>query len=134
MGTDVHARPFAASMRRWLWVIVAATILAGVIGYVMSSLVVLTVQRIRKGSFAVAAPWSGRVWFAVTGIFNGLSALTLFAAVRHGPITLVAPLVAVYPLVTVLLSAIVLRQVRITARIVAGTALTVAGVALVLIG
>ena len=37
MGTDVHARPFAASMRRWLWVIVAATILAGVIGYVMSS-------------------------------------------------------------------------------------------------
>ena len=44
--------------------------------------------------------------------FNGLSALTLFAAVRHGPITLVAPLVAVYPLVTVLLSAIILRQCR----------------------
>ncbi len=107
---------------------------ACLIGYVMSSLVVLTVQRIRKGSFVVAAPWSGRLWFAVTGIFNGLSALTLFAAVRHGPITLVAPLVAVYPLVTVLLSAIMLHQVRITARIVAGTALTVAGVALVLIG
>ena len=62
----------------------------------------------------------------MTGIFNGMSALTLFAAVRHGPITLVAPLVAIYPLVTVLLSAIMLRQVRITARIVAGTALTVA--------
>jgi drug/metabolite transporter (DMT)-like permease len=42
--------------------------------------------------------------------------------------------VAVYPLVTVLLSAIWLHQVRITARIVAGTALTVAGVALVLAG
>ncbi len=107
---------------------------ACLIGYVMSSLVVLTVQRVRQGSFVVAAPWSGRLWFAVTGILNGLSALTLFAAVRHGPITLVAPLVAVYPLVTVLLSAIMLRQVLITARIVAGTALTVAGVALVLIG
>ena len=67
----------------------------------MSSLVVLTVQRIRKGSFVAEAPWSGRFWFAVTGISNGLSALTLFAAVRNGPITLVAPLVAIYPLVTV---------------------------------
>lgn len=107
---------------------------ACLIGYVMSSLVVLTVQRIRKGSFAVNAPWPGRFWFAVTGICNGLSALTLFAAVRHGPITLVAPVVAIYPLVTMLLSAMVLRHVRITPRIVAGTVLTVAGVALVLAG
>ena len=107
---------------------------ACLIGYVMSSLVVLVVQRVRTGSFVAEAPRSGRLWFAVTGVFNGMSALTLFAAVRHGPITLVAPLVAIYPLVTVLLSAIMLHQVRITARIVAGTALTVAGVALVLAG
>jgi uncharacterized membrane protein len=56
-----------------------------------------------------------------------LSALSLFAAVRHGPITLVAPLAAIYPLVTLLLSAIALRHVRITARIVAGAVLTVLG-------
>ena len=107
---------------------------ACLIGYIMSSLVVLSVQRIRKGSFIAEAPWSGRLWFAVTGISNGLSALTLFAAVRSGPITLVAPLVAIYPLVTVVLSAIMLKHIRITARIVAGNMLTVAGVALVLIG
>jgi drug/metabolite transporter (DMT)-like permease len=107
---------------------------ACLIGYVMSSLVVLIVQRVRKGSFVAEAPWSGRFWFAVTGICNGLSALTLFAAVRNGPITLVAPVVAIYPLVTMLLSAMLLRHVPITPRIVAGTALTVAGVALVLIG
>ena len=57
----------------------------------------------------------------MTGICNGLSALTLFAAVRNGPITLVAPLLAVYPLVTVILSAIILKPYRITLRIVAGT-------------
>jgi uncharacterized membrane protein len=107
---------------------------ACLIGYVMSSLVVLTVQRIRKGSFVEKAAWSGRFWFAVTGISNGLSALTLFAAVRNGPITLVAPLVAIYPLVTVVLSAIMLKHIDITPRIVAGTALTVAGVMLVLAG
>jgi drug/metabolite transporter (DMT)-like permease len=107
---------------------------ACLIGYVMSSLVVLIVQRVRKGTVAVQAPWPGRFWFAVTGVCNGLSLLTLFAALRHGPITLVAPVAAIYPLVTVLLSAIVLHHVRITPRIVAGTALTVAGVALVLVG
>jgi drug/metabolite transporter (DMT)-like permease len=105
---------------------------ACLIGYIVSSLVVLTVQRVRTGSFIAAAPWPGRFWFAVTGISNGLSALTLFAAVRHGPITLVAPLVAIYPLVTVVLSSIMLEHVRITPRIVAGTVLSVAGVALVL--
>ena len=107
---------------------------ACLIGYVMSSLVVLIVQRVRKGTFVVEAPWPGRFWFAVTGICNGLSALTLFAAVRNGPITLVAPVVAIYPLVTMLLSAMLLHHVRITPRIVAGTVLTVAGVALVLVG
>ena len=107
---------------------------ACLIGYIMSSLVVLTVQRVRTGSFIAAAPWPGRFWFAVTGVSNGLSTLTLFAAVRHGPITLVAPLVAIYPLVTVVLSSIMLKHVQITPRIVAGTVLSVAGVSLVLIG
>ena len=107
---------------------------ACLVGYIMSSLVVLSVQRIRKGRFVADAPASGRFWFAVTGISNGLSALTLFAAVRNGPITLVAPLIAVYPLVTVILSALLLKHVAITLRIIAGTVLTVAGVMLVLIG
>jgi drug/metabolite transporter (DMT)-like permease len=107
---------------------------ACLIGYIMSSLVVLIVQRIRNGHFVPDGPRSGRFWFAVTGISNGFSALTLFAALRNGPVTLVAPLVAIYPLVTVILSAIMLKHIAITRRIVAGTVLTVAGVALVLIG
>jgi drug/metabolite transporter (DMT)-like permease len=104
------------------------------IGYVMSSLVVLIVQRVRAGTFVAKAPASGISWFAVTGIFNGLATLTMFSAVRHGPITLVAPIVAVFPIVTLVLSAIVLKHLVITARIVGGTVLTVAGVALVLAG
>lgn len=106
---------------------------ACLIGYIMSSLVVLSVQRLRKGSFWVPAPREGRFWFTMTGISNGLSALSLFAAVRNGPITLVAPLAAIYPLITVAMSAMVLKHVEITRQIVAGTLLTVIGVALVLI-
>src|SRR5258707_14595920 len=70
----------------------------------------------------------------MTGISNGLSALTMFAAVRNGPITLVAPLAAIYPLVTVALSAMLLKHIEITARIVAGAALAGLRGALVLIG
>lgn len=107
---------------------------ACLIGYAVSSIVVLGVQRVRKGRFMTEAPRSGRFWFALTGIFNGLSTLALFAALRNGPITLVAPLVAVYPLITVALSGVTLKHVRITPRIIAGTVLTIAGVILVLAG
>jgi uncharacterized membrane protein len=107
---------------------------ACLIGYIMSSCVVLTVQRFHNGSFFSIAPWSGRLWFIITGVLNGVSALALFAAVRNGPITLVAPLVGIYPLVTVALSALFLKHVQITPRIAAGTVLAVAGVTLVLIG
>src|ERR1700743_1327894 len=55
---------------------------ACLIGYITSSLVVLTVQRVRKGTFIAEASWPGRFWFAITGISNGLSALALFVAVR----------------------------------------------------
>ena len=41
---------------------------------------------------------------------------------------------AIYPPVTVALSAMLLKHIEITARIVAGAALTVMGVALVLVG
>ena len=107
---------------------------ACLIGYFMSSLVVLAVQRVRKGTFLVDAPASGWTWFGITGISNGLATLSMFAAVRHGPITLVAPIVATFPLVTVLLSTIMLKHIEITPRIIGGTLLTVAGVALVLAG
>lgn len=107
---------------------------ACLIGYFMSSLVVLAVQRVRKGSFVVKGPASGWLWFAITGVSNGLATLSMFSAVRNGPITLVAPIVATFPLVTVLLSSIMLKHIEITPRIVGGTLLTVAGVALVLAG
>jgi uncharacterized membrane protein len=58
----------------------------------------------------------------------------LYAALGAGPVTVVAPLVATYPLVTVIFSAIALTHVPITARLVGGVALTVAGVVLILAG
>jgi drug/metabolite transporter (DMT)-like permease len=45
------------------------------------------------------------------------------------PVSTVAPLVATYPLVTAVVSALVLRDEVITPRVVAGAVITVAAVA-----
>ena len=109
-------------------------IAAGLTGYIVSTLTVLMVERIRTGRFMVQAPWSGKLWFACNGICNGIGTLSLYLALGAGPVLLVAPLYATYPLFTVGMSVLFLHNVKITVRLVAGTALTVSGVVLVLIG
>ena len=83
---------------------------AGLIGYIFSTLTVLTLERIRNGHFIAQGPNAGRLWFALTGIVNGIGTLLLYLAVGAGPVTLVAPLIATYPLVTVGLSALFLVE------------------------
>jgi len=56
------------------------------------------------------------------------------AALANGPVTLVSPLVATYPLVTVILSALCLSKVETGVRTFVGVALTVAGVVLLIVG
>jgi len=107
---------------------------AGLIGYLFSSLTVLTVERVRNGSFIVKGPLAGRLWFALNGLVNGIATLLLYAAVGAGRVSVVVPLIATYPLITLGLSALVLTNVRITAKLACGTALAVAGVVLILIG
>lgn len=109
-------------------------IAAGLTGYIFSTLTVLTIEKIRNGHFIVRGPLQGRLWFAVNGLCNGIGTLLLYAALGAGPVSLVAPVVATYPLATLAMSAIFLGQVTITARIVAGTAFTVAGIVLILVG
>jgi drug/metabolite transporter (DMT)-like permease len=109
-------------------------IAAGLTGYITSTLTVLMVERIRTGRFMVQAPLSGKLWFACNGICNGIGTLCLYLALGAGPVLLVAPLYATYPLFTVGMSVLFLGNVKITFRLVAGTALTVGGVVLVLVG
>jgi uncharacterized membrane protein len=58
----------------------------------------------------------------------------MYAALASGPVSLVAPLVATYPLVTVGLGALAFGAGAGGLRLALGTALTVAGVVLLLAG
>jgi drug/metabolite transporter (DMT)-like permease len=107
---------------------------AALTGYIFSTLTVMTLERVRNGRFIVAASWRGWFWFGLNGIFNGVGTLLLYAALGAGPVTLVAPLYASSPIITLIAAAIVLRQFRVSARLAVGTVLTVAGVVLILVG
>ena len=101
---------------------------AAAIGYAVSAFVVLlTTPPARPTAPATA-------WFAVVGVCNGGAVLTLYAALTAGPVILVAPLVATYPLVTLALAALLPGTPRPGRTTLAGIAATVAGVMLLLAG
>jgi drug/metabolite transporter (DMT)-like permease len=62
------------------------------------------------------------------GACNGAGILAMYAALARDPVSVVSPLVAIYPLFTLALSALFLREEKLGARVLLGVALTVAGV------
>ena len=109
-------------------------IAAGLVGYIFSTMTVLTVERVRNGRFMAQGPIPGRLWFALTGIVNGIGTLLIYAAVGAGRVSVVVPIIAAYPIVTVGLNMLVFGRTQGASRLAAGAAMTVFGVVLILIG
>jgi drug/metabolite transporter (DMT)-like permease len=106
---------------------------AVLVGYLVSAAVVVTALRWRTGRWRPQASARGLAWFAGVGLCNGLAVLLMYAALARGPVTIVSPLVATYPLVTVAASALARHTVENQLRVTLGAALTVAGVGLLLV-
>ena len=102
---------------------------AGLIGYLVSSALVLGADRLRP-SRPHTLTRSGVAWFVLTGVLNGSAVLLMYAALSAAPVWRVAPVVACYPLITALLGAAVLREENLSWQVVAGAALTVAAIGL----
>ena len=74
----------------------------------------------------------GTGWLALSGVLQGLGLLTLFGALDEGDVSLVGPIVASQPLVVVVLSAFLLRELEaLTRAVVLGALATMVGVILV---
>jgi drug/metabolite transporter (DMT)-like permease len=108
-------------------------IAAAVVSYTVSSAVVIAAAAFRTGGAAPPFKGRGALWFAAVGLCNGLAVLLLYTALRRGSVGVVSPLVATYPLVTLVLSRILLNKERVGGGLVAGVAVTVAGVVLMLL-
>jgi drug/metabolite transporter (DMT)-like permease len=101
---------------------------ASLIGYAVSSATVTAADRLRRRAPAPRTR-AALGWFMATGVLNGGAVLSMYAALDAAPVSLVAPVVAGYPLVTVLLGAVLLREERLSARILSGAVLVAAAIA-----
>jgi drug/metabolite transporter (DMT)-like permease len=105
---------------------------AVVLGYTVSAAVLVAAALVRNGGFPRHVDRRGVLWFAAVGVSNGLAVLSMYAALGRGPVTLVSPLVASYPLITVLLSHALLKDQPVGAQLLVAVAVTVGGVILLI--
>jgi drug/metabolite transporter (DMT)-like permease len=106
---------------------------AAAIGYALSSVVIVSLvgrRALREGP----AIRSGVLWFLAVGFANGTATFLLYAALGLGSITVVAPLVALFPLMGVVMSWIFLRGEQLHAIGLLGILVSVGGVILLLLG
>jgi drug/metabolite transporter (DMT)-like permease len=108
-------------------------IAAVVISYTVSSAVLIISAIARAGGTIPAIDHRGALWFAAVGLCNGLSVLAMYAAFEYGPVTVVSPLIAGYPLVTLLLSRAFLEKHEVGPQLITGIAGAVCGVVLLLV-
>jgi drug/metabolite transporter (DMT)-like permease len=108
-------------------------VVAATIGYIVSAVLVIGLSASRQNGTATMLRAPATLWFVAVGICNGCAVLLMYAALARGSVAVVAPLVACYPLATVLLSRAMLG-IPIGRNIAVGVALTVLGVVLLLRG
>lgn len=105
---------------------------AALIGYTVSSVVLIANAAYRTRGRMAGFNRAGVAWFVAVGLCNGSANLLLYAALERGPVILVSPLVASYPLATLLLSFLLPGTVHVSQRQIFGIIATVCGVALLL--
>jgi transporter family protein len=82
------------------------------------------------GGFQARAPAAGIFWSVLTGTCGALGGLAYFYALRDAPVSVAAPLTALYPVISLLLAFAVLRE-TVSPRQWFGVALALAAIWLI---
>ena len=101
---------------------------AGLVAFSVSALVMIAVHRIRPGAHPVEWRRAEPYWFVAAGVIMGISVISLNTALLGGQIVTVIPIVACSPVFTMVLSIVVFRREKLTARIVLAVFLVVPSV------
>jgi bacterial/archaeal transporter family protein len=133
-------------MTRWLALALLCTLLWGIFGLLAKlgsasaspsamqvlftvGMMPLVIAAFFKNKRGVETDARGIAYGTANGMLSGLGGLAYFAAMVSGKAALVGPVTALYPLVTVLLAAVVLKE-KLNLLQIAGIATAVIAVAL----
>jgi len=100
---------------------------AGLIGYLVSCAVVIGADRLRA-SPRPPLTRRGVLWFAGTGILNGGAVLLMYFALSMAPVWVVAPIIASYPLITLIIGTALLHDEKLSLHAAAGACTTIAAI------
>jgi len=107
----------------------AATLFA----YLASAFVLVSAGVLYEGRRLYRFESRGWLWFPLVGICNGIGLLLIYAALARGPVAVVAPLAACYPVPTMIFSRYLVAREPLAPRMGFGVIVTVAGVVLLLL-
>jgi DME family drug/metabolite transporter len=105
--------------------------LAGLVGFVVSALITLCINKFRRGTPSL--PWrnpSAR-WFMAASCCFSLAVIALNTALHQGQVVQIVPIVAASPIFTLILSVTIFRRERITKRVIIAVLMVVPAVALI---
>jgi len=101
------------------------------VGFVVSALITLCINKFRRG--APSLPWRTPParWFMGASACFSLAVIALNTALHLGQVVQIVPIVAASPIFTLILSVSIFQRERITQRIVLAVFMVVPAVALI---
>jgi len=104
--------------------------MAGFVSFTVSFCCALLVYRLRTGTLIVRLPRAGLGYLVATGAVIAGAIVCMYGGLVTGQVVVVSPIIAAYPLFT-LLTALMFKQERLSAKLALGVFLVVGGVALI---
>ncbi|MEO1694934.1 MAG: EamA family transporter [Pseudomonadota bacterium] len=104
---------------------------ASLLGYSVGACVVAILFVVQGRRFT--GTWMQHKWFVLAGLCSSFGILCLNTALKLGTLLTVSPIVAVSPVFALMLSVLVFRRERVTARTIGAIALVVPGVILLVV-
>ncbi|HKJ00553.1 MAG TPA: DMT family transporter [bacterium] len=118
---------------KWGLLILPNVVMSGLVAYSVSFAVALGVRLLRGQRMGPQPPVTrtGAAWFVASGLTNAAAIFLLNSALMLGQVVYVSPVVAAYPVFTMLGSWLFYRQETITGRMVLGLLLIVPSVVVI---
>jgi DME family drug/metabolite transporter len=109
-------------------------ILAAAVTAAAAALFSFCLLQMRGGREAFKLTHNSAAWLFTAGFFNTAAMLSVFYALSHGKVVIVEPLVSSNPVMTLLLTAVFLKDLEaLNLRVILGALLTVTGTVLVVL-